>query len=276
MDQFTKALNQKGFGSIKLPREGIRPLQVVAGSLSDGFEIIGELQDALEGSPKPPEIETDLDFIGLNNASIGTYDAKAGTKVLSGFFKQLANIGINLDAYFKGSNDLNVRIENCKWDHIFPEKLNNYLNQHKVKRTSLLNKYSNSSKRIFVITDIIKSNSLNIEALNTTGGGAKIDVNGIKGIAEASGQMDISSSQSNKMSAVAKKYLTFGFKVIPISISIRGGVEPIIPSSGDKYEPGTLEEEPVFTGEIEYYVATEGEPTLLVKDSPIELKIWPA
>ena len=272
MNQFTKALNEKGFGSIELPQEGISPLQVVAGSLHDGFEIIGELQDALEdGFKLKCEIKKDLDFIQLNNVSMGTYEAKAGTKLLSGFFKQMSNLGINLDAYIKGADGLEVRFDNCKKDSISQEKLTSCLSNAKVRKDSRLKKLSDNGKRIFIITEILKSNSLKIEASSKKEGGAKIEANGIKDLADASGQMDISSGQSNKMSATGGKYLTFGFKLIPISLLQDKAINLEI-SDKDDGRPATFGGEPEFVESEEYTLKIDSKPEPLATENPIELK----
>ncbi|MGQ0568613.1 MAG: gasdermin [Armatimonadota bacterium] len=217
-------LRQLGYTPIQLPRERIRPLDLV-GKLSGGGRAkqLGSLTKLVVGTVEPPEILRDETVGQVSGKKTDKLDIGVGLNLLSKFFSALGVVSAALGAAFNKARQVEFHYEEVMSDSVDIVDLRGYLG----KRPSLdhnnpvVDDYFIGDGQVVVITRTLKSNGFGVEATDERGNKVDINVDILKDDLVKAG-VNSSRGTETKVSFKGAKHLVFAFQGLLLRIDTGG------------------------------------------------------
>jgi hypothetical protein len=202
------------FNMLSIPREKVELGDVF--SLSESEEKLfpaTNIRNFLTPDFQMPIIDAAEKLVDISGQLSQDIDASIGLDFLQNFISALSSldVGANIKAKYETSkvNKLRYQFTGATRQHIDPFLFGDMLSNHKVKTD---NPAFDSKKRYFVVTGIIRTNSLNVQAEDQSGNKIDVDV-GIAGLAEVNPQLEINKSEKGLITYKGDKDLVLGVEL---------------------------------------------------------------
>lgn len=218
-DKSLTLLNDMGYNVVRQPRAGIEPLDVL-GRDGRSMEWLGRL-DSLWRSPipvprtRPPQPAADIEGKKTSNLELS-----AGLALLKGMLSAF-NVGAGLDAAYRDAAALEFAFSNVRSIGVAPLEIGAYLAQGSTDPGNpVIERYfMDDDTDGFVITEVLKSDRLNVTARNDKGRELTIDADQIKGAVGAKIGVSAGGTGEATISYQGDVALTFGFKLFAIALA---------------------------------------------------------
>lgn len=215
-------LNHLGYNVVKLPRESINPLLVIAGK-KKGLEVLGPLSDfVLDGQPLPPVIHNE-EIPSITSKKTNKLDAGLGVSLMNTFLTAMGAVSGGIDLNYQKASQIQIQFKDVLSDYVYPTGIDKYLSSATPPKHSLLREWVDEQGEAYIITRTIKSKSFGVIAYNKDGYPIEIDIKGIRDLFGVSGKISPSREETNEIVYQGEKSLVFGFQ--SISFSIEGDKE---------------------------------------------------
>lgn len=213
----------KGFGYsvVLLPREGIRPLQVATMKASRQLQLLGELGDVFEGTVPPLPAITRNAASNLSGAQSGGLKIGVGLKLLSGALQAIGVPPLSGSAGFDKASVMRFEFGDVTIESASFLAIGKFLgNAGRISRDSWL-KGEIAAQNLYVVTDVLRAQTLLISAEDNNGRDAAIDVPAIKGLLDGKASVKTTSGSSSQIALTSATPLAFGIKAAQLFLDGR-------------------------------------------------------
>jgi hypothetical protein len=208
-------LAQYGYNAIRLPRENIRPLDVLMNAKT--IERLGPISDFCEAGTATP-IPTRSAAAPLDGVSSNALNLGAGLEVLAGFLGLTSSSSAGFGVAYKGASRLRFHFDAPSVDGIDPSALDKWLRKTRLVQQSMLVDILRKSKppAALVITEILTSREFSVEALEKDGGSSEASIPAIEQVLGASAKFSVDRRREGQLTYSGKRHLAFGFKAFEL------------------------------------------------------------
>jgi hypothetical protein len=210
-------LNGDGYNVVRTPRVGIEPLDVLGRDKGyiDKLGSLSEIWDSTEPVPKASDPQPTANISGQKTQSL---DLGIGLKLLAGVLTGMGSgIGLpSLQSKYKNSRSIEFKFVEVYSVGVTPFALGNYL-AHGTLRLSnpVVQAYFDNEKTDeFIITEVLKSNSVGVTARDQTTAEVGLDVPAIQGAVGANVSVKTGANSTAEVIYEGRSLLTFGFKTL--------------------------------------------------------------
>lgn len=218
-------LNQLGYNSLKLPKEGFTPLLVLSRNTSTSISsLYGHISDMVEDPNQPlPKLWENLEAGTISGLRTNRLDFKFGLSILNTLLSAIGAKSAGLDAAFGNAATLEFEYENVLYDNVMPASVSNYLRKATPSIDETLLPLFNDAGEAYIVIDVLKSNSFGIRAYRDDASGIDLNLDAVKAIVGVDSKIAIEKKSDFKVSFKGEKALGFGFKACPIWIDNTSG-----------------------------------------------------
>jgi hypothetical protein len=228
-------LSQYGYNVVRLPRAGIEPLDVLGKDKS--LERLGAL-GAIWSSPVPPPAPNPpravADLAGLRSSDL---DTTLGLGILASALAGLGKaVGLpTLTASYSRARKLQFTFTGAVSVGVDPFAVGDYLAAGSLDlRNPVVARYFGESEtREYVITEVLKTDSLGVAAKGEDGVKIGIDHLPIAQALEGKVSVERSSTAADELTYKGPEAITFGFKAIEVLYSDGAWAIRGVPASAD-------------------------------------------
>ena len=207
-------LTDYGYNLIALPKEDIAPLMLLYKNGSSVSAVESTVDNLFTITDAPlPVIRKDKVVTSIEGGASVIFDAEAGVSILDNLLKKLKMGKVSAKAEIDSTHKVKITYENVKEDKVDLLSLDSFISGSdpvEGKFNAFKEKLENSE--LYVINNVLKSNSFSISVEDATG--AKVDFEAtVKGIVDAG--VDISRNKNNEImlkNTNADTYIVFAFK----------------------------------------------------------------
>lgn len=176
-DSYLRYLNQKGYNSIAVPRESIRPLSVLINIEEDKVRKVGSLRDYLEGSFAPPEMDaTDEVVSWASGKSTDRIAASVAIPFISRFLDTISNAESSIGASMDRSSGVEITFTTVLRDGVDLNSLRLLLERSRPTTSPTLSRDIDAPGTAYIVTDILKSSEFLVKTYKKSEAGVAIDV----------------------------------------------------------------------------------------------------
>jgi hypothetical protein len=230
-------LKDQGYNVIRLPRVGTGPLDVLAGN-SAQLEYLGALHKVWASSKKEPVPYEPRVTGNIAGGKTQAIKASLGLSILNDL---LAGFGVSspkVKSAFSRTRTLTFRYDQPKQWGIEPFEIGDYLTHGDLNQDNpVLDKHLRDS-RLYLITEVLLSNSLTVVAEAKTSGDMAVDAGVLKDAVQAKLEVNVEQGENVSITFEGKQDVAFGFKAFELSFS--DGKWTI----GDFADPGSISFDP--------------------------------
>jgi hypothetical protein len=201
---------------VRVPRAGIEPLDVL-GRDGKSIEKLGSLTEvwtSTEGPPKAADPEPASSITGQKTQSL---DLGIGLKLLAGVLSGMGTgVGLpSLQFNYKSSHSVEFKFVDVYSVSVTAFALGKYLAHGSLDLANPVAQayFGNEETEEYVITDVLKSNSVSVTAKTDSGTDVTLDLPTIQNMVGANVTVKAGTGSSGELVYQGKNQLTFGFKV---------------------------------------------------------------
>lgn len=218
-DSSVDYLQRLGYNVVKHPREGIGPLDLV-GRQGGGVENLGSLGDMLVSPPPTaPAVETDLAAAEINGQQSSSLDLSIGVNLLGSLIGAMGGGNLGVTTGYTNARKITFVFESVLTDRVEPLRVNRYLTEGTIDAQSpLIQEYVFGNGKLFVITDVIKSNKFTVKYEAGDKVEAAVDVPVIQEAVGAKVKVSASVDRQNVVTFEGKQHLAFGFRCLTLGV----------------------------------------------------------
>ncbi|PTL79885.1 hypothetical protein [Vitiosangium sp. GDMCC 1.1324] len=211
-------LKRLGYNVVRLPREGIQPLHLL-GQQRGTVEYLGSLEKLITQPPsEPPAITRDQAAAGINGQKTENLSFSIGINILKSVLAQFG-AGAGIEAQYNQARKVRFEFSNVLADSVEPLAVGQFLKMAEVDADNpVLKQYVLGNGRLYVITQVIKSNEFTVAAEKSGGGSIQLDVPEIQKVVGGKLKVEASVSSQSTVTYKGEKQLVFGFKCFEIGV----------------------------------------------------------
>ena len=211
-DPILQLLKEFGYSAVRLPRESIRPLQVVE-KQKDALTILGDLSDLFSGGQSLPAVGPDRQAAFINGKKSRALDINVGLTLLGGIVGSMTGAKLKLDAAYKGASSLTFEFEDAQVSEVNQLAVNKFISGNKVDTSvggGILKALEED--RLYVITSIVKSKKFKTQATQSDGSSVQVDIPVVKEMVGGAVQIQSGGSSDSNITFEGANPLVFGFQ----------------------------------------------------------------
>jgi hypothetical protein len=219
-DPITKALNERGYNLVKLPRVGIEPMDVL-GRENATLEKLGSIAEVWTSTGTVPSISAPSPVSGVTGEKSSDLDLGIGLKLLANALAGLGG-GISLPSLnvaFKRAKKVQFQFVNVESTSITPFALGKFLAGGTLDLSNpfAAHYFGNDETQEYIIFDVLKSDSLSVTAKTDSGTEVSADVGVLSGALNANVSVKAGGSTSSEITFKGTVKATFAFKLFEVS-----------------------------------------------------------
>lgn len=216
-DQSLTYLNKFGYNVVRLPRTGINPLDVL-GKNKVSYERLGRLDQIWESTVNVPGPNAPQFAPQINVVQTGKIKLSVGLKILGNILSSFGVAGASLESSFQGVHTLKFSFGMPEIVSIDIFKIGDFMSNGNLKSQNPVVKhyFEEEEARTFVLSEILKTDTISVKSFNEAGVEMKADVSGIQ--ETVNGKVNVSAGRERNTEIIYKgnEKLVFGFKAFEI------------------------------------------------------------
>lgn len=219
-DPVTKALNERGYNLVKLPRVGIEPMDVL-GRERGSMEKLGSIAEVWTSTSDLPKVSAPASVAGISGEKSSDLDLGIGLKLLSNVLAGLGG-GISLPSLsvaYKKAKKVQFQFVNVESTSITPFALGKFLAGGTLDMTNpfAAHYFGNDETQEYVIFDVLKSDSLSVIAKADSGVEVEADLGALSGALSANVTAKANSAGTTEITFQGTVKATFAFKLFEVA-----------------------------------------------------------
>lgn len=215
-DPLENYLKPFGFSVVLLPREGIHPLQLATMKASRRLEGIGELARIFSANSEPVPAITSDTALNLAGARSGQLNVGVGLKLLAGACSALRIPPLGLSGGFSNASKISFEFDDVSVESAAFSDLDRFLADADLIGNSPSVKAMLEADSIYAVLAVLRARKIIINAEDSKGREAAIDVPSIQGVIGANASVKTASAKSSRMELTSPVALAFGVKAVQL------------------------------------------------------------
>ncbi|MFN2452712.1 MAG: hypothetical protein ABR577_00665 [Pyrinomonadaceae bacterium] len=213
-DPILNLLKDFSYNVVRLPRTGIRPLQILEKQGND-LVVLGDVADLfIAGSSPLPAVGPDEQAAFINGKRTRSLSISVGLSLLGGIIGAMTGSKVKLDVVYKKASALAFEFNDVQVNQTNQIQLSKFLTAARIDETVGPPAKLLEADKLYVITGTIKSRKFTAEAARDGGVSAEVDVPLIKSIVSGSVGVTTEGANNSKISYEGTVPLVFGFQAI--------------------------------------------------------------
>ena len=206
-------LNKWGYNVVKLPRAGIEPLDVIGEDQTTQW--LGPLSTVWTSQTPAPVPGPPRSAATVNGQKTDALDLSLGLHVLANTLAAFGASVPSLDVAYGQASQVQFSYTGVTLTVVSPLEAGNYLASGTLKTANpVVRTYFQDPRcKAFLITSVLKSNSITVTATDSHGVKVGVDMPAIYGLVGASVGVKASDSSNSTLTFTGPEPLTFGFVV---------------------------------------------------------------
>jgi hypothetical protein len=240
-------LNKLGYNVVKLPRTGIEPMDVIGRDRT--MQWLGPIDSIWSSALPKPQPKPPKPAAAVNGQKTDALDLSVGLSILG---NTLAAFGVSvpsLDLAYKSAHAVQFSYSNVTITEVAPFDAGSYLAKGELQsdNPAVKNYFLSGQATAYLITQVLKSNSLTVTATDSHGTAVSVDLSAFQGL-DAKVGIKPSSSGNSTISFTGPDAITFGFAVQQIAreadewtlhgVAPSGDIAFAVPGIGAGQKPG--------------------------------------
>lgn len=221
-DSALQYLNHFGYNVIKLPRQDMDPLLVLAGKRGN-LTCLGPVSQFIIKPTRQPEIKRDQLVADIAGKKTNKLDIGIGLNLLSGFLSVLGFATGKLNNQYSKARTVQFVFNNVLADGLYLTDVDDFLLSGQPRTDSLLQEEIDEEGEAYIVYETIKSNSFGIIAYDSKNTAIQVDVDGIQKILGVSSGIKVSRDADYAVVYKGGQHLYFGFKAVKFWIEKEDG-----------------------------------------------------
>ena len=217
-DEATTYLKGLGYNVIRVPQQGIEPLQLI-GRQKGMIAILGPLNLLVNNPPAElPVITRDQLATDINGRSSSRFSIGLGANILGNIIGAMGgNLGVNVN--YTNAKSIQLIFQDVLADSTVPLEVGNYLSACDVDaRNLILKEYVLGNGELYLITKTIKSDKIVVTYEQEGGTGAKVDVPVLQEIVGGNVSVNTARGVASTINYKGKEKLPFGFQCFEVGV----------------------------------------------------------
>ena len=207
-----------GYNVVRLPKEGIEPLDVIGWS-KDSAQVLGKLPDLIVGDAGSLPQSRTVVAANVNGQKSASLKIGVGIKILDGMISALGGGTLGASVNYTNAKKVTFLFENVTSTLVDAIPVGRFLRDGDIDQNDpVSHPYLTGSGRLLVIVDALKSNKISVKLESSDGIGAAIDVPVIANAVGGNVGVDTARKAEGVLTFSGDKMLTFGFKCFQVSI----------------------------------------------------------
>jgi hypothetical protein len=211
-DEKIRYLRKFGYNVISLPRGGIRPLTVAY--LQEGKRLteLGYLPEIWKSTKPAPTPEPAEEVARIKGQSTDQLTAKVGIDILGTLVAALGADPAKVKAEYGKAKSLSFHFREVERERITPFSLGEYLFEGTLSaKNPFVIRYFTPEEKVFVVTEVLKSNGFGVTATDTSNDGLEVNVPALNQIVSVGGTVKAESKTKGTVEFTGTTKLPFAF-----------------------------------------------------------------
>jgi len=212
-------LNRFGYNVVRLPKAELRPLELL-GRHNGTVERLGRLEQLISVSGRPqPSIRWNQAVSSIEGQLTNQLDFSIAAKILSSFVQALGG-DVGVTGKLSQLRSLQILLSDVKSDRVDPALIGQYLDGVAIDTANpLWAPYLRGEGRLFVISEVLKTNQINLRVEEKQSQGASLDVPVLQQAVGAKVSVELKQEAGLTLQFAGAQQLVFGFKCLEIGLS---------------------------------------------------------
>jgi len=125
-------LNHLGYNVVKLPREKIEPLLVIAGK-KQGLEVLGPLSHFVVDASSIPPVKCNEETAEISSMKTNKLDSSLGIDLMNTLLSAMGAAGGKVNLGYQKTGQIEITFDNVLSDYVYPTDIDDYLLSGKQK-----------------------------------------------------------------------------------------------------------------------------------------------
>ncbi len=215
-DPYVRWMKRQGYCLVRMPRADLGPTQLLAHTGKD-FQELGRLGALFVPGETPlPPIQANVPVVDLQGSATGRMGAGLGLSILSGVIQALGGSSAGLEGTYQRARRLVFTFREVLRDNMEIIALDQFLAQAELRPLSTELGRMLDADELYVITAILKSRTLTVEAFGKDDAALAMEVPAVQ--QAVGGKVNVSSEQAalSKVTYEGPVPLVFGFQAVQL------------------------------------------------------------
>lgn len=209
-------LNHLGYNVVKLPRAGVEPLQVL-GRDGKSLENLGKLGSIWTSTVPVPQPDPPADAISINGQKTDNLKLSVGLDILSSVLQGMGVPAPKLETAYSRARSVQFTFVNVHVSSVAPLEVGKYLSSGDLDGSNpFVTYFRDHDKEAYVITEVLKSNSITVTAKDEHGVSVGVDMPNLQNVLGAKVSVSTAGSTASDLTFQGTQELAFAFKVFGI------------------------------------------------------------
>jgi hypothetical protein len=238
-------LNRFGYNVVKVPRTGVEPMDVLG--KDESMQRIGRLSSVWKTSSLEPKINPPSTAADVNGQKSDNLDLSVGLKVLANVLSAFGAAVPSLGFAYKHARKVQFGLANVISVSVDPLEVGNYLASGDLDTLNdvAAHFFTEDDAQAFVITEVLKSDTVVVTAKSNSGTEVKVDIPAIQQAVGINIGVNTSGSDDVSVTYKGRMAVTFGFKAFAIAyVDGRWRLHGVQPTGELAFEIAAADEQP--------------------------------
>ncbi|MGB8425384.1 MAG: hypothetical protein WCD88_06350 [Desulfobacterales bacterium] len=217
-DEATTYLKGLGYNVIRVPQQGIEPLQLI-GRQKKMVSVLGPLNLLVTNPPgELPPITRNQAAADINGRTSSRLSLGLGATILGNIIGAMGgNLGVNVD--YTDAKGIRFVFQDVLADSLVPLEVGNYLRACEVDAGNLiLKEYVLGNGELFLVTKTIKSDTITVTYDRDKEAAVKVDVPALQEIVGGNVSVRSKGGTVNTVTYKGRQKLPFGFQCLEVGV----------------------------------------------------------
>ena len=213
-DPVLSLLKDFSYNVVRLPRTGIRPLQILEKQGND-LVVLGEVPDLFRaGAAALPPVSMDEQAAFINGKRTRDLTISVGLSLLGNIIGAMTGTKVKLDLGYKRASALAFEFQDVKVNGVNQLQLSKFLTAASIDESVGPPAKLLEADKLYLITSVVKSAKFTAEALKNGGVSVDVDVPIIKAVVGGAVGVKSVNASNSKISYEGSAPLVFGFQAV--------------------------------------------------------------
>jgi hypothetical protein len=218
VDSSIKALRQLGYNVVRLPREAIKPLQLIGVQNGETIQLGGLDKLIVSSTSALPDIVPNEQASNVNGRKSSELSIAVGLNILGAIIGSMGG-DLSVKSQYKSAKSVTFEYTDVTGDAVAPLDVGQYLRNATIDvDNKIVEQYVLGNGRLYLIIRTLKSNTFRVEAKTSFGGTLELQVPQIRELVGGDVTVEGNNESASVVSYRGKVPLVFGFQCLDVGV----------------------------------------------------------